>query len=177
MTRCEFERVCSCVHNFNIFFHSLWVRYPGACSGLDVAGLDEAGPGSATPATRVPTPMLRGCLLFVELRLDDSSGTSGSCSPFAGIDLRYNVRCEGASRFLFDAGPSLATCRVERRRRHAASGGPTRKKQAMTKKRDAPRCDSLRFAIWASGILRFDACLAPARGWAPAHQRAAAVSG
>ena len=43
----------------------------------------------------------------------------------------------GASQFLFDVGPPLATCRVERHRRHAASGGPTRTKQAMTKK---PRC-------------------------------------
>jgi hypothetical protein len=39
----------------------------------------------------------------------------------------------GAAQFLFDAGPSFATCRVERRSRHAANGGPTRTKQVMTK--------------------------------------------
>jgi hypothetical protein len=37
----------------------------------------------------------------------------------------------GASQFLFDVGPSVATCQVERRNRRAASGGPTRTKQAM----------------------------------------------
>ena len=52
---------------------------------------------------------------------------------------------QGASRFLFDVGPSLATCRVERRRRHTASGGPTRTKPAMTKNRDAPPVRPRRF--------------------------------
>lgn len=39
----------------------------------------------------------------------------------------------GASPFLFDGGPSLATCRAERLRRHAASGGPTGTQQAIIK--------------------------------------------
>jgi hypothetical protein len=47
-------------------------------------------------------------------------------------------RAPDASQLLFDAGPSLATCRVERRSRRAASFGPARTKQVMTKNGDAP---------------------------------------
>ena len=39
------------LHHIKALLYSLWVQYPGACSGLVVAGLAEAGPGSATPAT------------------------------------------------------------------------------------------------------------------------------
>jgi hypothetical protein len=59
------------------------------------------------------------------------SGNIDYCS------FREGTVLTGRISVLFDVGPSLATCLLWRSTRHAASGGPTKTKQAMTKK---PRC-------------------------------------
>jgi hypothetical protein len=41
--------------------------------------------------------------------------------------LLHSAGKTGASQFLFDAGPSFATCRVERRRRHKDDTGHDKK--------------------------------------------------
>ena len=64
-----------------------------------------------------------GCARTREVTTDPRKGNGRPTEK--GTDGRISV--------LFDVGPSLATCRVERRSRHVASGGPTRTKPAMTK--------------------------------------------